>query len=502
MWILLTVEGWKYWKWKSLIPYPASLLCGLLAYPIVAAAGGELSDALMLQGALNIVGIIIFAIVYYRRFKKTQLLMDISGKQQSLEVESHLKDEEKETNRAEQTKRGSEESRRLDEIERKKRDEESRAKKKRNQLAMASVLFGIFVIVITVILKFTAQVPTTNKESKVKDDIGIIKKGTTDPTLAKSYSTAIERACNTTVTVKTSFGHGSGFFVTNSGYIVTNRHVANYGEALIGNIEEEALQIRSLLNPLLQQKEEIAKRINEDLKELRRLKEVMGTFADFIQKSQEAMIKGRGIGEDYVRSARKSYEEANLELDRQVSAYNAVAAHCYACRKQLEVFEAQVRELQEKLEQKTEELSKLSSQKDDMQIVLSDGTERRVRKVSVSSKYDLALLKLDGYDGPRLEIGDPRQVSVGSRVYAIGSPLHLSLGSSVTSGVLSAHRGNWLQTDAAVNPGNSGGPLVTENGKVIGINTTKPSKEIGSEGISLAIPIYFAIEEFSHHLKS
>jgi hypothetical protein len=89
MWILLTVEGWKYWKWKSLIPYPAFILCGLLAYPIVAAAGGDLSDARLLLGALNIVGLIIFSIIHYRRFKKTKLNMDISGKQQGLEAERH-----------------------------------------------------------------------------------------------------------------------------------------------------------------------------------------------------------------------------------------------------------------------------------------------------------------------------------------------------------------------------------------------------------------------------
>ena len=154
------------------------------------------------------------------------------------------------------------------------------------------------------------------------------------------------------------------------------------------------------------------------------------------------------------------------------------------------------------MERTSAEISKLSAQKDDIRIVLFDGTEHRVKKVSVSFKYDLALLKLDGYSGPRLKFSDPGQVPIGSRVYTIGSPLHLSLGSSVTSGVLSAYRGNWLQTDAAVNPGNSGGPLVTKDGKAIGISTIKPSKEIGSQGISWAIPIHFAIEEFSHHLKN
>ena len=84
-------------------------------------------------------------------------------------------------------------------------------------------------------------------------------------------------------------------------------------------------------------------------------------------------------------------------------------------------------------------------------------------------------------------------------MFAIGSPLGLS--HSVTSGVFSAHRGKLLQTSAQVNPGNSGGPLLTEDGKVIGINTLKLMEE-GVEGISFAIPINVAIEEFKFHLRN
>ena len=316
--------------------------------------------------------------------------------------------------------------------------------------------------------------------------------------------TAIERACDATVTIKTPFGHGSGFLVTNNGYILTNRHVSHYAETLITSIEKEIQEIRLSLAPLLQQRDGIAQNINTDSQEIERLKKYMGQIVGWINKSEEAIAHGKRIyiSEDYVSSAMKSYKEANAELDRQVNIYNTVMVHRYACQKQLEIVETQLRELQANLEQKTDQKSELSSQKDDIKIVLCDGTEHRPRKVSASFDYDLALLRLDGYNGPRLEIGDPKQVAIGTRVYAIGSPLSATLGNTVTSGVLSADRGDWLQTDAAVNPGNSGGPLVTEDGRVIGINTMKPSKEIGSEGISLAIPIYFAIKEFSQHLKS
>ena len=73
LWILLTVEGWEYWKWKSLVPYPAFLLCVSLAYPIVFAVGGELLDARLLNAALNIIGLVIFSIMHYRGFKKAAI---------------------------------------------------------------------------------------------------------------------------------------------------------------------------------------------------------------------------------------------------------------------------------------------------------------------------------------------------------------------------------------------------------------------------------------------
>lgn len=69
MWMLLTVEAWKYWKWKALLPYPSFQLCGLLVTAVVAVAGGDLWDVRLIGALMNIVGVTIFAIIYYRRFK-------------------------------------------------------------------------------------------------------------------------------------------------------------------------------------------------------------------------------------------------------------------------------------------------------------------------------------------------------------------------------------------------------------------------------------------------
>jgi len=110
--------------------------------------------------------------------------------------------------------------------------------------------------------------------------------------------------------------------------------------------------------------------------------------------------------------------------------------------------------------------------------------------------HDIAVIKVDAKDLPPAELGDSSNLKVGQRVYAIGNPLGLAGGPSVTSGVVSAvnrtidSQGglleNLVQTDAAINPGNSGGPLVNIEGKVIAINTAIIPF---AQGIGFAVPI-------------
>jgi hypothetical protein len=131
---------------------------------------------------------------------------------------------------------------------------------------------------------------------------------------------------------------------------------------------------------------------------------------------------------------------------------------------------------------------------EEYKIILRDRSEFAVHLVIESDKYDLALLKLDKFKTPCIEIGDPSMAALGEQVFAIGSPLSIELNNSVSSGVLSAFRGHIIQTDASINPGNSGGPLITKDGKVIGINTGIIRDE-NAEGLGFAININTAIEE-------
>ena len=134
---------------------------------------------------------------------------------------------------------------------------------------------------------------------------------------------------------------------------------------------------------------------------------------------------------------------------------------------------------------------------EEIKVTLPD--ERRFRAVLVGADpfYDLAVLKIEGKKLPALPLGDSARLAVGETVVAIGSPLWIEGGPTVTVGIVSAlgrsmeERGlpvlhDLIQTDAAINPGNSGGPLLNLAGRVVGINTALiPS----AHGIGFAISI-------------
>ena len=110
--------------------------------------------------------------------------------------------------------------------------------------------------------------------------------------------------------------------------------------------------------------------------------------------------------------------------------------------------------------------------------------------LAFDQRKDLAIIKIAGFDLPAIELGNSNQVSPGDQVVLIGSPEGLH--GSVTTGVVSAVRDlegfKIIQTDAAANPGNSGGPLINSNGKVIGVLDFKLR---GSENLNFALPINY-----------
>ena len=137
---------------------------------------------------------------------------------------------------------------------------------------------------------------------------------------------------------------------------------------------------------------------------------------------------------------------------------------------------------------------------DEIHVILNDGTRLKADLVGKDAKSDLALLRVH-YGKPLkfVKFGDSDKVRLGEWVIAIGNPF--SLGGTVTAGIVSARNrdidsgpyDNYIQTDAPINRGNSGGPLFDLNGEVIGINTAIISPSGGSIGIGFAIPSDSAI---------
>lgn len=130
---------------------------------------------------------------------------------------------------------------------------------------------------------------------------------------------------------------------------------------------------------------------------------------------------------------------------------------------------------------------------------LTDHREFEARVLGSDAKSDVAVLKIEAKDLPVVRLGDPAALQVGEWVVAIGSPFGFE--NSVTAGIVSAKGRSlpddtyvpFIQTDVAVNPGNSGGPLFNLRGEVVGINSQIYSRSGGYQGVSFAIPIDVAM---------
>lgn len=130
---------------------------------------------------------------------------------------------------------------------------------------------------------------------------------------------------------------------------------------------------------------------------------------------------------------------------------------------------------------------------DEIYVTLADKREFKGRLIGSDQRTDIALVRIDANGLPHATIGDSARLRVGEWVLAIGSPFGLD--NTVTAGIVSAigrDTGDYLpfiQTDAAVNPGNSGGPLLNTRGEVVGVNSQIYSRTGGFMGISFSIPI-------------
>ena len=136
---------------------------------------------------------------------------------------------------------------------------------------------------------------------------------------------------------------------------------------------------------------------------------------------------------------------------------------------------------------------------DEVSVRLADNREFKAKVLGADKMTDVAVIKIDAKDLPSVKVGNPDGTRVGEWVVAIGAPYGLD--NTVTAGIVSAKSRSlpgdtavpFIQTDAAVNPGNSGGPLFNLKGEVIGINSQIFSHSGGFQGLAFAIPIDVAM---------
>lgn len=261
---------------------------------------------------------------------------------------------------------------------------------------------------------------------------------------------AVEVARNATVYVEAPWGLGSGFFVSEECHIVTNAHVVELDEETLSRASEALAKQEGQLSQASQQLSHMEESI-----ETRR--------AQFLAECSDC-----GEGAYYENVGR--YNERFLELSEEYNrAYSSVAKR----RQMLNDFQfAQF-----------------------FKVVLANGEVFESEVMETSEHHDLALLKLSGATCPFLSPADEDGIRHGDPVFAIGSPKGYK--HMVTAGVFSGYQDatgdRMIQTDAAINSGNSGGPLVDEAGRVFGVNTLKRED---AEGIGLAIPFSVVQEEF------
>ena len=145
---------------------------------------------------------------------------------------------------------------------------------------------------------------------------------------------------------------------------------------------------------------------------------------------------------------------------------------------------------------------------DEIEVVLADGRKAKATLVGTDPETDLAVIRIDAKNLPVIVLGHAEQARVGDVVLAIGNPF--GVGQTVTMGIISAlgrnnlhinHFENFIQTDAAINFGNSGGALIDTSGNLIGINSAIYSQTGGSVGIGFAIPVSTARMVFESIIK-
>lgn len=297
-----------------------------------------------------------------------------------------------------------------------------------------------------------------------------------DKSLKEKYKpkNSIELATLAVVTVKTNIGTGSGFFVSDDCYLITNKHV-----------------VRPTTTKSWKTSEEEFKNENNEIKEAKK----------YISEEQERLeIEKRRLVQhrSYIDGLRPGGYKNNEKIDYEykLKSYNQ---DVQKLEDTIQKTKIQEREYQKRHSEFSID-SSIANVTKSFKIVLKDNSSVQAKLVQIANDADLALLKVDGCKSPYLVMDKTIQPYQGMNIYAVGSPLGLK--DHVTAGVVTNFRSDAINTDAQILPGNSGGPLIIQTGEVIGVNTLKVSADNpNAEGFGVAIPVSKVVQEFGRYIK-
>lgn len=314
------------------------------------------------------------------------------------------------------------------------------------------------------------QQPTKKEKSSTRSNNQPVK-ADLEQALFKRFNPdgKIDEATLSVVTIQTKVGSGSGFFITDNGYLVTNRHVVRPSSSTGWKDAEVALEARK------EQLEDYEDRLKEDEDSLRNMEQSIRDNQPYIDSGKASKSEIKRFN-NYVKKYER-YKERHDENDKKYRA------------------------MEEEYKRASSEFrfaNNVSSFSKSFTIILKDGSKHKARLVKVSKNYDLALLKLDKYKTPFLSLAKVHRPRQGARVFAIGSPLGIS--DSLTTGIVTKSGRDQIFTDAQILPGNSGGPLVNKDGVVLGVNTAVVSQTRNADGLGLALYAKHIKDEFGKHL--
>ena len=311
--------------------------------------------------------------------------------------------------------------------------------------------------------KSTTSVTTTVTTSKIRADLK------DDLHQAFKPESKIDEASLSVVTVITNGGSGSGFFVTSDGYIITNRHVVRPATS------SQSKDTKTRLADWKERLDDHKIKIEDDEERLNDTKMTIDEDREYMESSR-ATDTHKTQYQRYIKRYKKDKEthEANI------SKY----------RKQEREYKKEKSEFGFN--------SSMSNFSKKFTITLKDGKKLKAKLVKVSKNHDLALLKLDNYTTPFLALSNQQYPKQGTRVFAIGSPFGIS--DALTAGIVTKSSQKVLYTDTQILPGNSGGPLIDSDGKVLGVNTAVLSAAENADGLGVAIYAMHIRSEFARNL--